>query len=275
MVRRQPSRIIMKPVKEITNLTFSQRVSIFIKDNVAPLLVGLGIFVVLILCVFLWIHSLGSSAEQANYLIFKATRGLDQRIAKYKEGEGQGLQDSIDQLQYLQAEYPHTDAGIYSYLYIGHAYVAKGDYTQAIENYKNFLLFGSQDKYLQTLVKQRIAFCYEQTQNYEEAIKYHRTVVPEDLDRDKTPPPLGDFSLYSIGRNYEILGESGRAYLAFKELQDQYPDSQLGDQALARLSILTPPKEEEIKEEGSKTESSSSVPTTPLAPPRPAPLKRR
>ncbi len=271
MVRRQPSRIIMKPVKEITSLTFSQRLSIFVKENVAPLAVGLGIVLVLILCIALWLYSIGSSAKQASYLLYKASRDLDQSIAKYKDGKGQDLQDAINQLQFIQAEYPHTDSGIYSYIYLGQSHVAKGDYAQAIENYKNFLLFGPQDKYMQALINQRIASCYEEQQDYDEAIRFHRKVVPEDFSPEKAPP-LGDFSLFSIGRSYELLGESGSAYLAYKQLQDNYPNSGLKDQALARLSILEPPKEEGGEEE--KGQQSSS-PSFPIAPPRAAPIKRR
>jgi tetratricopeptide (TPR) repeat protein len=245
--------------------------SIFIKENVAPLSVGAGIVVVLILIVALWIHSMGSSAEQAKYLIYKASRNLDARIAQFKEGEDQGLQDSIDQLQYLQSEYPHTDAGVFSYLYLGHAYIAKGDYPQAIENYKNFLLFGPQDRYLQALINQRIAYCYEEQENYEEAIKYHQQIVPENIDIEKPGPPLGDFALFAIGRNYELLGESDGAYMAYSKLQDLYPDSRLNDQTLARLSLISPP----APEEGEGVSSDTSVPSTPLAPPRPAPMKKR
>ncbi len=199
----------------------------FVRENQKSLLfIGLAIVAMVIIYIIYQKLYLGPrEAKAANQMYvaqdFWAKKDWDKAI---KGDAGYpGFEKIVD-------EYSNTKAANIAYFYLGVAYLNKGEYRKAIEN---FTEYRGDDSMIAAEAYGNTADAYVELKEYDKAITYFKKAI--DKSKNKFLSPI---YFKKLGLVYETQNDNKSAADTYKSLKTDYPESaeaQSIDEYIARV----------------------------------------
>ncbi len=211
-------------------LTFSAKAIRFGAENQKAISYALIALVVVVLSVALFRY-FSNLSERKAYAVF------EQGLVHYM-GQAPGKTSAHFQEKAKEAfaevlrKYPSTRAAELSLpLYADISY-EEGAYDQAVELYQRALEVLSQDKTLQRLLWNDLAYAYEGKKDYNTAAQYYEKITGSEGAFLKAD------AYFNLGRIYEAMGNQEGARKAYDQLVKDYPGAanfQIAKEKLGRL----------------------------------------
>ncbi|MGZ3754739.1 MAG: tetratricopeptide repeat protein [Mucilaginibacter sp.] len=130
----------------------------------------------------------------------------------------------------IVADYSNTKAANIAYFYLGVAYLNKGEYRKAIDN---FDAYRGDDSMIAAEAYGNTADAYVELKDYDKAVTYFKKAV--DKSKNQFLSPL---YLKKLGLTYEAQNDFKSADDAYKSIKSDYPESpesQSVDEYIARV----------------------------------------
>lgn len=165
----------------------------------------------------------GRSDEGAEALFWAAE-------SNYQLGELDRAKQLFTQYVRTHAGGEHVDAAHYA---LGWTNFKQGNYTQAVAEFNQFLEVyraSETDEFVpyRTDALLRLADSYYALKRYSEAIRTYRQVAEQ----------AGDYALYQVAQAFYNSGEAFDAISAFRDLLEEYPDSEWAEEARYSLGNI-------------------------------------
>ena len=192
----------------------------FIEDNKSMLSIVVGGVALVIAGYFAYINMyLLPLEEEASTEMWKAQQyfaadSLDQ--AMMGDGNYLGFED-------IAEDYSSTKAGKLANYYMGIIYMKKGEYDVAIDYLSSF---SSDDALVSTIAIGATGDCYSELGDNEEALNLYTKAARKNVNEFTTP-----IYLMKAGKVAESIGKYSKAADFYKEVMDDYSDSQEGREA--------------------------------------------
>jgi predicted negative regulator of RcsB-dependent stress response len=200
-------------------ISLSARASQYIlvhAKTIKYLLYGLAIIVIILLSGSLYYKHLNKKALAAYNTAYKALVGDSSPETSEKE-----LQKSIEELDTLIKDYGWTKMATLAIPQLAYLKFDQGKYDEAISLYQTYLEKEKSDTIYRSMAYFGLAATYEAKGEYQSAIN-----VLEQVAKGKNDF-LKEETLFSLGRMYELSGQTKRSQEVFKEFIGQFKDSPL------------------------------------------------
>ena len=115
------------------------------------------------------------------------------------------------------SQYSNTKSANLAYYYLGVAYLNKGEYKKAIDNFTNYR---GDDNMVAAEALGNTADAYVELKDYSNAETYFKKAVDKSNNKYLTP-----MYLKKLGLVYEAANENKSADDAYKKIKSEYPDS--------------------------------------------------
>jgi tetratricopeptide (TPR) repeat protein len=202
-----------------TDLNNTQKTSFldFIANNKKTVQIAVGAIAVLVAgYIYYTRFHLPAQEEEASAALFMTQRYFEMDSMNFVlngDGKNPGAIDISD-------EYGSTKSGNLAKYYAGRAYLAKGEYENALTYLKKAKF---DDEMLAPLTKILIGDCYVQLQQYEDAASSFMKAAT--MRKNDFSSPL---ALMKAGRVYEKLDNWEKALKAYQLLKKEYKDTEYG-----------------------------------------------
>ncbi len=141
-----------------------------------------------------------------------------------------GYEELKPEFKEIIERYGSTDAAKAALLKYADLCYQTGDYETAIDMYQQALDAYGKDQALRALVLNGLAYAYEETQDYDQALQVFNRIVKNGSGAMKAQ------ALFNLGRVYGKAGEPDKQREVYERLVSDYPDSmyfQLAKESLA------------------------------------------
>lgn len=181
-----------------------------------------GVLAVLMLGIFMYRSK--QAAEQKSSVEF--ARGK----AAFESGD---YDAAIDILESLAEDFSGTKSAGMGILYLGKAYLQKGNFEQAEHDFREYLEDYSDDPILEIAAATGIAVSYDERGDYANAAIFYEKAAMDHKDSFKAPELL-----LSAARCFRLAEKPEEARRVLKKIVDAYPESQSVTEAKMYLSEL-------------------------------------
>jgi predicted negative regulator of RcsB-dependent stress response len=213
--------------KEDEFISLTARVSQYILAHgktIKYLLYGLALIVIIVLGGSLYYKHLNKKALVAYNTAYKALIGDSSSETSEKK-----LQKSIEELDKLIKDHGWTKMATLAIPQLAYLKFDQGKFDEAISLYKAYLEKEKSDSIYRSMAFFGLAAAYEAKGEYQYATNALEQVSKGDNDF------LKEEALFSLGRMYELSGQTKRSQEVFKEFIGQFKDSPLLPLAKAHL----------------------------------------
>jgi len=198
-------------------LTFSGKAIEFLRTNqrqISYALIGLAVIVI----GFAAFRYFSNLSERRAYAL------LNEGLVHYTNqasGQKTGHFNEVAKESFgkLVREYSSTNAGKLGLALYGDMNYKEGSYDKAVEVYEKALKTFSNNKALQPLMWNNLAYAYEGKQDYNAALQCWEKIVNLEGNLAKTD------AYFNQGRMHEILNNRGKAIEAYAKVVNDFPDS--------------------------------------------------
>ena len=218
-------KFTQKQVKEDKLVSTITKIQTYIEtDWQRIILIGASAIVILLIIVLIYKHN-KSSEEEASAKLYQIEFSFIERQI-YND-------QLIQQLQGYLKNYKNTSSGSIAQFYLGTAYYQLGRYSEAEEQYTNFLKTGDGPGFLKSSALGGIAASYCQRSMYKEAAEYYQRAVKEYPGEFNTPE-----NMLGAARMLVKIGNKEGAIQQCKKLIEQYPTVKEAREAEVLLAQL-------------------------------------
>ncbi len=133
----------------------------------------------------------------------------------------------------ITEKYPKSRAATLSYYNMGNIYYNLGELDKSIEAYKTFLKRSSEDNVLTSLAHYGLGYCYEERENYEDALKSF-----ENSNRSLVDTHFAVINYSNIGRIYEKMQRPEKAIEYYEMVVEKADDPFLKTLMQRKLATL-------------------------------------
>ena len=176
--------------------------------------IGLGVILVVVLGYLAWNQLyLSQLNKEAQNEIFHAQRHFENDsldLALNGDGQKPGFKDIID-------DYGWTQTGNLAHYYTGVIYLKKEQFNKAVNHLETF---DTESLVLKPLALGNLGNAYSEQEKYSKAANYYM-----DAANVKDNPYTAPIYLMKAGLVYEEMGNYQKALEAYKQLKNDYPDS--------------------------------------------------
>ena len=197
-------------------ITFSSKMLDLFKEHEKQVYIGIIVFFSLVILIagLRW-----NSAKKEKKAFMQYDKAQLLLVQARQSGQNQGIDKVVQDLKNIEEKYSGTSAARLAGLTLGHVTYEKGDFKAAIPIYKDALKSFTDDPLARSMIKSGLAYCYEGSKEYKEAIKYFSEIIDD---------PKGVYkedASYAIGRVYAEMGQMEKSKAAYKEFAKNFPDS--------------------------------------------------
>jgi len=199
----------------------------FIEDNYRQLLYGLAVVVVIVGAFWLVRMRINNKTNDALSQMFVAEEYFSNdsvNLALYGDGNYLGFID-------IAKEYKSTKPGNLANYYAGVCFLHSGDYEAAIDYFDRFDM---KDEVISPLALGCTGDAYIELGDIDKGIEFYLKAVSYSENDFYNP-----IYLLKAGQVYELEGNNEKAMEMYKRIQDEYPDSNEGNNIqkyIARVS---------------------------------------
>jgi len=205
--------------KEDEFISLSARASQYILAHartIKYLLYGLAIILIIVLGGMLYYKHLNKKALAAYNTAYKALVGNTS-----PETSEEDIQKSIEEFDRLIKDYGRTKIATLAIPQLAYLKFDQGKFDEAISLYQTYLEKEKSNSIYRSMAYFGLAAAYEAKEDYESATRALEPVAKGEKDF------LKEEALFSLGRMYELSGQSKKAQEVFKEFVAQFKDSPL------------------------------------------------
>jgi len=205
--------------KEDEFISLSARASQYILAHartIKYLLYGLAIILIIVLGGMLYYKHLNKKALAAYNTAYKALVGNTS-----PETSEEDIQKSIEEFDRLIKDYGLTKIATLAIPQLAYLKFDQGKFDEAISLYQTYLEKEKSNSIYRSMAYFGLAAAYEAKEDYESATRALEPVAKGEKDF------LKEEALFSLGRMYELSGQSKKAQEVFKEFVAQFKDSPL------------------------------------------------
>ena len=253
-------KIRVQKKKEVTSLKIASRSEERLQALIArPKLVwGSLAVVVLIAALSFALRSMNQGAEEAAWTLeaqasklFHEPPPLPEPIEEGAEEAPQVLLDPIERMKksaeiydQILEKHPRQSAASIALFESGNVYYALESYDKSEERLLSFLKKYPDRPGLIPLAHMKLAYLYLKKGEGEKAQNHLKTVY------EQPDSPNKDQAGFELARALEADGKIDQALAIFSEVSSAFPQSPWGTEAKVRLTLLNPPKPDEVAEPG-------------------------
>jgi len=205
--------------KEDEFISLSARASQYILAHartIKYLLYGLAIILIIVLGGMLYYKHLNKKALAAYNTAYKALVGNTS-----PETSEEDIQKSIEEFDRLIKDYGRTKIATLAIPQLAYLKFDQGKFDEAISLYQTYLEKEKSNSIYRSMAYFGLAAAYEAKEDYESATRALEPVAKGEKDF------LKEEALFSLGRMYELSGQTKKAQEVFKEFVAQFKDSPL------------------------------------------------
>lgn len=205
--------------KEDEFISLSARASQYIlahAKTIKYLLYGLAIILIVVLAGMLYYKHLNKKALAAYNTAYKALVGNTSPETTEKD-----IQKSIEEFDRLIEDYGRTKIATLAIPQLAYLKFDQGKFDEAISLYQTYLEKEKSNSIYRSMAYFGLAAAYEAKEDYESATRALEPVAKGEKDF------LKEEALFSLGRMYELSGQTKKAQEVFKEFVAQFKDSPL------------------------------------------------
>jgi predicted negative regulator of RcsB-dependent stress response len=208
-------------------ISLSNRLSQYILTHAKPIKYlgySLAIIIIVVVGIGLYYRNLNKKALAAYSGAYKAL--VSDSSAETTE---ENIQRSIEELDKLIRKYGWTKTATLAIPQLAYLKFDQGKFDEAILLYQAYLKKDKSSSIYRSMAHFGLAAAYEAKGEHQSAIHALNRIV------DGQNSFLREEALFSLGRLYELSGESGKSKEVFKDFVDQFKDSPLLPLAKAHL----------------------------------------
>lgn len=191
----------------------------FYEKNRKPILYGGIALIVIVLGYLGYNYMIQNKEAEANTKLFMIEQYFEQDSFDLALNGSPANPDYPGALAFID-EYSGTPAAQKAAYIAGRAYMAKGDYTTAIEYLEKFKL---DDKLVRAQAIGLVGDCYSELGNMEDAEKYYKNAASHSANQYTTPKYLK-----KLGLVQESQGKYKEAAESYAKIKKDYPESEQG-----------------------------------------------
>ncbi len=231
--KRKITHIVKKPNEFISTM---EKITLFVENNIRVILAGAAGVIAIGLAILVFNYYSGYVDKKASALEYQAMR-------HYYENSADEYKKAVDLLEEVVKLYPNSKTAKVAQYNIGNAYFKMNNLDKTEESYKRFIDKYSSDKFLLSLVTQKLSYVYIAKKDYNKAIENLNKIISDNSFDGK------DQAYFELGKLYETLNKKEDAIGKYETLVKNYPSSPWAAEGGARLKIL---KGEDKKEDKKK-----------------------
>ena len=216
-------RLTKRELKEDKLVTFYYQAQAWFDENTRVVLIGAGAVIIILIAVFA-ISNFKQKAES------KASVDLAIALRSFSSNQ---YEQAKPQLNSIVDSYGSTDSGKLARFYLASAMYKTGDYNGALEQYKKFAAGFKGDDYIKSTAMAGVAACQEQLEQYESAAEQYLKTAKEFSKIFAAPEYL-----FKAARCYQLAGNNEKASDLYAKIVQDYPDSEVKNDALLMKSVM-------------------------------------
>jgi predicted negative regulator of RcsB-dependent stress response len=208
-------------------ISFSNRVSQYVlthAKSIKYLGYSLVIITIVVVGIGLYYRNLNKKALAAYNVAYNALIGDSSPETSEKK-----LQKSIQEFDKLIKDYGWTKMATLAIPQLAYLKFDQGKFDEAISLYQTYLAKEKSDTIYRSMARFGLAAAYEGKGDHQSAIRTLSQIV------DGQDSFLKEEAFFSLGRLYELSGQSGKSKEVFRDFVDQFKDSPLLPLAKAHL----------------------------------------
>ncbi len=222
-------RISKKKLKEPDEfISTAARIITWTRENLRLITIGILICTLIAVSIVFWrIRTKNRQAEALN-----SFHRVSEILMSDEDPSSRPYQEAMDEIERIQGEYPHTDAGQLAQLQMGQGFLKLKQYDRAVETYRKFLDSNSGERLYRLFALHNLGYAYEGQGDYQNALDSFQGLV--DMGESFLQP----WGYLNIGRCYEKLGKREDALDNYRMFLERFPDSTMTPMVKHKIGVL-------------------------------------
>jgi tetratricopeptide (TPR) repeat protein len=226
-------RITKKQLREPDEfITLTERAIRFAGEHGRKMITGGILFLVIIVCIFLYQMWERKKDEEAARAYGVASEMYEKEIAPSRESSPQNYKEVMAKFDDVVAKFPRTLFGRLSLIYVGNIRLRQGEYDEAIKAYSAFIENAGKQELYKYFAWDGLGHAYEGKKDYGKAIEAYQKILGVGKGFQLEEAYL------NIGYCYEKMGKTKESIENFKAFLKNTKKSLLANVISRKVSLL-------------------------------------